>query len=68
MNVLAGLNFVIQNVDIEKIEKVVITGGSTGGYVTYTWINFIQEMFQKINPNLIFYGIPDSGFFVDYYN
>lgn len=67
-NVLNALSFVTKQVDLTQIEKVVITGGSTGGYATYTYIDYIRNTFHKINPSLKFYGIPDSGFFVDYYS
>jgi len=67
-NVITGLEYVMSQVDLTKIEKVVITGGSSGAYATFSWINHIKETFSEINPNLKFYGIPDSGFFADYYN
>ena len=67
-NVVNGLSYVMSQVDLKTIEKVVITGCSTGGYATYTWVNHIQKKFSEKNPNIKFYGIPDSGFFIDYYN
>lgn len=67
-NVRTTLEYITKQIDLNQIEMVVITGGSTGGYATFTWSQHISDMFKKINPNLKVYGIPDSGFFVDYYN
>ena len=67
-NVEEGIKFIINTIDLRTIKRVVVTGVSTGGYATFSWITNIEEIFKGINKDIEVYGIPDSGFFVDYYN
>ena len=67
-NVMTGLSYVMSVIDFKEIDVLVIIGGSTGGYATYTFTQYINDAIKAINPNVMVLGIPDSGFFVDYYN
>ncbi len=53
---------------MQKIKTLVITGCSTGGYATFTYSNFINDFFRKINKTIQVLAIPEAGFFPDYYN
>lgn len=67
-NVEEGIKFITNAIDLRTIRRVVVTGISTGGYATFSWITSIEEIFKGINKDIEVYGIPDSGYFVDYYN
>ena len=48
------------------MDTFVVNGCSAGGLATYTWVDTIAEMIHAANPSAKVFGIPDSGFFVDY--
>ena len=68
MNVRTALNYITSVIDFKTIDLLVVAGGSTGGYATFTWSEHISAMIKEFNPNTKVIAIPDRGFFVDYYN
>lgn len=45
-----------------------VSGISAGGMAAFTWVDYIADRVRDINPNAKFYGIPDSGIFLDFEN
>jgi hypothetical protein len=68
LNTIKGFDFIFHKVKIEDIEEIVMTGCSAGGLATFYWIQYLADFIYKINNKVKIYGIPDSGFFVDYVN
>ncbi len=46
--------------------EFVVNGGSAGGLAVYSWVDQIKEMIHSRNPQVKFFGLPDSGFFLNY--
>ena len=67
-NVETAVQYIKNLVDFNTIEQVVVMGGSTGGYATFTWSQYINDLIKEINGKVMVLGVADSGFFVDYYN
>lgn len=67
-NTLTALEFIFEKVKIESLQKIVVTGCSAGGLATFYWIQYIADFIKAKNPVAEVFGIPDSGFFVDYEN
>ena len=65
-NTWAHLNFVKSLLPIELTDTFVVNGCSAGGLATYTWVDTIADWVHGMNPMTKVYGLPDSGFFVDY--
>ena len=51
---------------IEEIDTFVLSGCSAGGLAVFTWVDYVRNMILSKNPNVKFFGFPDSGFFMDY--
>lgn len=65
-NTIAHLNFVFSLLPPEKTHTFVVNGCSAGGLATYTWLDSIAEYILATNPAVKVFGLPDSGFFIDY--
>lgn len=50
----------------ELTDTFVVNGCSAGGLATFTWLDTIAGYIHMANPKVKVYGLPDSGFFVDY--
>ena len=48
------------------MNQFTLYGYSAGGLAVFTWIDTISDIIRKRNPNVIFTGLSDSGFFIDY--
>lgn len=62
----AHINFVFNLLPPEYMDTFVVNGCSAGGLATFTWVDTIAEIIQAVNPAAKVFGLPDSGFFVDY--
>lgn len=67
-NTLAAIDFILNKVNINQLEKIVITGCSAGGLATYYWSQYLNEKLKYMNPKIKLYGLPDSGFFINHLN
>lgn len=65
-NTIAHLNFVFSLLPPELTDTFVVNGCSAGGLATYTWLDTIADMIHAANPAAKVFGLPDSGFFIDY--
>ena len=63
---MAHLNFIFSKLPPEHMDTFVVNGCSAGGLATFTWAQTISDLIHKRNPNVKLFGLPDSGFFVDY--
>lgn len=62
------MEFVKKTIDITKVTNFTVDGCSAGGLAVYTWLDYIHDDIKKINPNLTFFGVAQSGMFEDQYN
>ena len=65
-NTYSHAEFVFSLLPPELTDTFVVNGCSAGGLATYTWIDQIYDYLTALNPKVKVFGIPDSGFFVDY--
>jgi hypothetical protein len=65
-NTIAHMNFVFSLLPPELTDTFVVNGCSAGGLATYTWLEPIANYIRLANPKTKVFGLPDSGFFVDY--
>ena len=65
-NTIAHMNFVFSLLPPELTDTLVVNGCSAGGLATFTWIDAIAQYIHLANPKTKVFGLPDSGFFVDY--
>jgi hypothetical protein len=56
------LKWLIDNHQLDKASKIMLTGGSAGGIAATIWSNYLQSIVK--NPSVV-YTIPDSGIFVN---
>jgi O-palmitoleoyl-L-serine hydrolase len=66
MNTMKHFDYIMDKVPPEKLEMFILSGCSAGGLATYYWSDYLQAKLQARNPKLLFFGLPDSGFFIDY--
>ena len=50
------------------MDSFVLNGCSAGGLATFTWLDYFGKAIKAFNPKVKFFGLPDSGFFVNYDN
>ncbi|CAK73185.1 unnamed protein product (macronuclear) [Paramecium tetraurelia] len=50
------------NDELQKAELVIVSGCSAGGIAAYFWVDYIRS---KLSANVVVYGVPDSGIFID---
>ncbi|KRX10910.1 hypothetical protein PPERSA_12034 [Pseudocohnilembus persalinus] len=65
-NTLTVLNYAKEHLNINQAEKVIVSGTSAGGLSALTWVDYIADYLKEENENVQVFGIPDSGFFLDY--
>lgn len=59
--VRSHFQWLIQNYQLNKASKILLTGGSAGALGAYLWSNYLQGIVD--NPNIV-YTVPDSGIFL----
>ncbi|KRX09499.1 hypothetical protein PPERSA_12242 [Pseudocohnilembus persalinus] len=60
------LKYAKEVLNMDKADKVVVSGSSAGGLAGYTWIDFIANDLKKRNPKINVVGIFGGGVFLDY--
>lgn len=50
------------------MNSFVLTGCSAGALASYLWVDEIQKQIFSVNPKVNYFGVLDSGFFLDYKN
>lgn len=63
---MQALNWALAKLPAELTDTFVVNGCSAGGLAVYTWIEHFKDIIVGKNANVKLYGLPDSGFFVDY--
>lgn len=66
MNTLAHFDFIMNKVPPQNLDTFILSGCSAGGLATYYWADYLRGMLLSKNDKLTFFGLPDSGFFIDY--
>lgn len=67
-NTLEGLKFAFTHIDIDKLDKVVVSGCSSAAWAAFQWMGFIEDYLEKANPKANLMGIINAGFFFEYEN
>lgn len=62
---MAALEFVKKMVPLELTTDFVLQGCSAGALATYAWADYFMDNIRAVNPNIRYYAIPDSAFYVD---
>jgi Pectinacetylesterase len=44
----------------------VLQGCSAGALSTFAWADHFMDDIRAVNPNIRYYALPDSAFYVDY--
>jgi hypothetical protein len=65
-NTYLHAEFVFSLLPPELTDTFVVNGCSAGGLATFSWIDQIYDYMTSLNPKIKVFGLPDSGFFVDY--
>jgi hypothetical protein len=60
--VRSHFKWLIDNYQMDKASKIMLTGGSAGGIASFIWTNYLQSI--VVNPKAV-YTIPDSGIFIN---
>jgi hypothetical protein len=67
-NTLESFKFIFSQVDINKIDTVVVFGCSSGGWAAFQWMHLLENYLSiKKSPGKVI-GILTGGFFIDYKN
>lgn len=54
--------YLIDNYDLLKAEKIMLSGGSAGAVAVMMWGNYLQSLL--LNPSIV-YNVPDCGIFLN---
>lgn len=65
-NTKFSFEFILKMTPPESLDTFILTGCSAGGLATFTWADYVQDLLTKRNPKILYFAMPDSGFFVDY--
>ncbi len=66
MNVFSVLTFVEKMAPVELLSDFVTQGCSAGGFATYEWADFVMDQVRLRNPNIRYWALPDSAFYIKY--
>jgi hypothetical protein len=65
-NVIAALNFVNKLLPLSITTDFTLQGCSAGALSTFAWTDFVEEFVRAKNPNIKYWALADSAFYVDY--
>ena len=65
---LSGLDWILKLSPPQYVDTFVLNGCSAGALATYTWVDYFRDVYVSKNPQIKFFGLPDSGFFLDFKN
>ena len=65
---MTHLQFAFSLIPVELLDSFVLYGCSAGGLGVLAWVDYVKNMIHSINPKVKYFGLPDSGLFMDYEN
>lgn len=67
-NTVEAFKFIFTHVDLDTLDKVVLSGCSSGGWSVLNWMSTIENFLEKVNTKTVLLGIMNGGFFLGYDN